>query len=75
MIMVKAADEREERSLLEFIDKYCQLGFLPRFDMREDKAMKLLRARTPNPKPLGINWVSRFLDCHPKYKSKFLRHS
>lgn len=67
-------DESDELALLQFIDRYCQLGFPPRFEMIKDKAMKLLKLRNPSVPPIGIHWVTRFLNRHPDYKCKFPRH-
>ena len=67
-------NEIEELAILQFIDRWCQLGFPPRYKMVREKAQKLLALRVCNPEPLGVNWATRFLNRHPDYKSKFPRH-
>ena len=67
-------DEAEESALLQFIDRYCKLGFPPRYEMVRDKAMKLRALRVEDPNPIGLHWVSRFLNRYPDYKSRFPRH-
>lgn len=65
--------EDEELAILKFIDRWSELGFPLRFAMVKEKALKLLSLRVPNP-DLGINWVHRFLQRHPEYKTRFPRH-
>ena len=67
-------NETEELAILHFIDRWCQLGFPPRYDMIKNKVDKLLALRVPNPEPFGVNWVNRFLNRHSEYRSKFPRH-
>lgn len=45
-------DEAEESALLQFIDRYCQLGFPPRYEMIREKTMKLRALRVEDPKPI-----------------------
>ena len=67
-------NEAEESALLHFIDRYCKLGFPPKYEMIRDKVMKLRALRIEDPEPIELHWVSRFLNRHSDYKSKFPRH-
>ena len=67
-------DEAEESALLQFIDRYCKLGFPPRYEMIREKAIKLRALRVKESKPIGLHWVNRFLTRYPEYKSRFPRH-
>ena len=64
----------EEEAILHFIDNYTALGFPPRFEMIEQKAILLLSARNQDTSSLGLHWCMRFLARHPDYQSKFPRH-
>ena len=48
-------DEAEESALLQFIDRYCKLGFPPRYGMVRDNIMMLRALRVEDLEPIGLH--------------------
>ncbi len=63
----------EEKTILEFVNRFIELSFLFRIFMLKAKAELILREREQNTN-LRRHWITRFLIRHSEYRTKFFRH-
>jgi hypothetical protein len=66
--------EIEKESLLQWILSIDDRGGAPRpSTVREMAALLLQHRGISNTTPIGQNWVTKFVNCHPEIKSRFSR--